>query len=357
MSELKRYKCPACGGTLEFDSASQQLKCPYCDTIIDIQSVIKEQEQAAAAGTASDSGAAQPQGEEQQGLCSYVCPSCGGEMVVPETAGASSCPFCGAPQIVPKKFEGYLRPDLLIPFKLDRKAVKTRYFEHLQGKRFLPKVFRSENHISEIRGVYVPFWLFSSRVSMSMQFRCENRRSWEDSRYRYVEHKYYDVYRQGNESFKNVPADGSKHMPDDLMESIEPFQPDQAVPYNPAYLSGFMAHTYDVTAKEMEPQALDRMEQSTAESIRGTVTGYDLVSCTSSSASFDQKDHQYALFPIWLLTTLWHGERYTFAMNGQTGKFVGNLPLDKTSYWIWFVIASVLYSVLFFILFVAFNSL
>ena len=342
MSELKRYKCPACGGTLEFDSGSQQLKCPYCDTIVDIQSVVGKEEpqkppQTAEAGSEGD----------QDGLSSYICPSCGGQMVVTDTTGASSCPFCGAPQIVPNKFEGFLKPDLLVPFKFDRKAVKNQYFEHLKGKHFLPRVFRSENHISETRGVYVPFWLFSSRVDMTMRFRCEKKRRWEDANYRYVEHKYYDVYRRGHQSFEDVPADGSEHIPDDLMESIEPYSPADSVEYDPAYLSGFLAHTYDVPAEKVEPRALARMQGSTEDSIRSTVTGYDSVSCTDKDAEFSKTAHRYALFPVWILNTIWNSQRFIFAMNGQTGRFVGNLPLDTARYRLWFGISTILYTLLF----------
>ena len=346
MSGLKRYKCPACAGTLEFDSGTQQLKCPYCDTIVDIQSVLSQESGSAETAAEPAREGASPE-DDLQGLASYVCPSCGGQMVIPDTAGASSCPFCGAPQIVPKKFEGFLKPDLLVPFKLDKKAVKERYFEHLKGKHFLPRVFRSENHISEVRGIYVPFWLFSSTVDMSMQFRCENIRRWEDANYRYVEHTYYDVYRHGHQSFDDVPADGSEHMPDDLMESLEPYAPKEAVPYDPAYLSGFLAHTYDNPAEKMEPRALERMQGSTEASIRSTVTGYDNVNCTSRSAAFDGTSHRYALFPVWLLNTVWNGQRFTFAMNGQTGKFVGNLPLDTPRYRLWFALSSILYTFLF----------
>ena len=38
---------------------------------------------------------------------------------------------------------------------------------------------------------------------------------------------------------------------------------------------------------------------------------------------------KYALYPVWLLNTSYKGEKYTFAMNGQTGKFIGNLPVDN----------------------------
>ena len=37
MSAIKEYKCPACGGTMEFDSTSQKMKCPYCDTEISVE--------------------------------------------------------------------------------------------------------------------------------------------------------------------------------------------------------------------------------------------------------------------------------------------------------------------------------
>ena len=34
---------------------------------------------------------------------------------------------------------------------------------------------------------------------------------------------------------------------------------------------------------------------------------------------------------MWVLSTSWQGNNYIFAMNGQTGKFVGNLPVDKAA--------------------------
>ena len=38
--------------------------------------------------------------------------------------------------------------------------------------------------------------------------------------------------------------------------------------------------------------------------------------------------HHYALYPVWLLNTTYNGKKYTFVMNGQTGKMVGNIPID-----------------------------
>ena len=41
----------------------------------------------------------------------------------------------------------------------------------------------------------------------------------------------------------------------------------------------------------------------------------------------------YALLPVWMLSTKWHGQDFLFAMNGQTGKLVGNLPTDRGRFW------------------------
>jgi hypothetical protein len=45
---------------------------------------------------------------------------------------------------------------------------------------------------------------------------------------------------------------------------------------------------------------------------------------------------KYALYPVWILNTSWDGLKYVFAMNGQTGKLVGNLPMDKNKFYAWF---------------------
>ena len=66
-----------------------------------------------------------------------------------------------------------------------------------------------------------------------------------------------------------------------------------------------------------------------------TVQGYSTVIPESTSIRLQNGKAKYALYPVWLLNTTWNGQRYTFAMNGQTGKFIGDLPLDKGAYKKW----------------------
>ena len=104
---------------------------------------------------------------ETAGLHTYSCKSCGGEIVGDDTMAASACPFCGNPIVLTGQFAGDLRPDLIIPFKLDKKAAKEKLQEHLKGKTLLPKVFRSQNHIDEIKGVYVPSGSLTAMPTLS----------------------------------------------------------------------------------------------------------------------------------------------------------------------------------------------
>lgn len=228
-----------------------------------------------------------------------------------------------------ERVSGTLKPDFVIPFKLDKKAAKEGLAKHLNGKKLLPKVFKDQNHLDEVRGVYVPFWLFDTDADAQIRYRATKVRTWRDNDYRYTETKHYLVLRDGTVGFEHVPVDGSKKMPDDLMDSIEPFDFSEAVDFETAYLAGYLADKYDVTAENSVNRANKRVKKSTEDAFASTVHGYATVIPENSNIQLHNGTVKYALYPVWILNTTWNGENFTFAMNGQTGKFVGNLPIDK----------------------------
>jgi hypothetical protein len=121
-------------------------------------------------------------------------------------------------------------------------------------------------------------------------------------------------------------------MDDSLMESVEPFDISGAVDFQTAYLSGFLADKYDVDAEASIARANERIKRSTEDAFRATVTGYDIVTAETTNVQLQNGQAKYALYPVWILNTTWNGQKYTFAMNGQTGKLVGDLPLDRGAY-------------------------
>lgn len=340
MSELFEYKCPCCGGAVEFDSGTQKLKCPYCDSEFDVES-LKEMDAAlnyVEAGGSMEwhetAGSEWADGEDSK-LLTYVCNSCGGEIITDRNTAATKCPYCGNPVVMSGNLSGVLKPDYVIPFKLDKNAAVERLKSHLSDKRLLPKVFKDENHIKEIKGIYVPFWLFDANADAAMNFNATRVRMWSDRKYNYTETSHYSVLRGGTLGFEHVPVDGSSKMPDDLMESIEPYDFSQAVDFQTAYLAGYLADKYDVTSQESIKRANERIKKSSERELTNTVMGYATVIPVNSKVSLSDNITKYALYPVWLLNTEWNGKKYTFAMNGQTGKFVGDLPMDTGAYFKW----------------------
>ncbi|MCI5584405.1 MAG: hypothetical protein MR383_02465 [Lachnospiraceae bacterium] len=339
MPGLQEYKCPCCGGAIAFDSTLQKMKCPFCDTEFEMEALAaydsELQQEQADDMTWETSAGTQWQDGETDGFKTYVCKSCGGEIVGDENTAATSCPFCGNPVVMMGQFAGALKPDYVIPFKLDKKAAKAALNRHYQGKRLLPKVFKDQNHIDEIKGIYVPFWLFDADAKASIRYKGTRVRAWSDSDYDYTETSYYSIVRGGDVGFERVPVDGSTKMADDLMESIEPFDFSGAVDFQTAYLAGYLADKYDVDAGQSIERANQRIKKSTEDTFAATVKGYTTVMPEFTNIRLQNGKAKYALYPVWLLNTTWQGHNYTFAMNGQTGKFVGDMPMDKGAFMRW----------------------
>ena len=336
MAQLLEYKCPSCGASLQFDSGSQQVVCPYCDSsftpqsLIDYDAFLKQD----AANEHSETWEKKPEEwakDEASGLNVYVCSACGGEVLGDDTLASARCPFCDNTVIMKRQFTGEWKPDLVLPFKLDREHAKEAFKKHLFGKKLLPKAFRSQSNIEEIKGIYVPFWLFSSDVQTNIRYRGSRSRSWSDGKYDYVETSNYALLRGAH--FERIPVDGSMKMNDALMDSLEPFDFSEAVDFQTAYLAGYFADRYDVDAEKSVARAKNRFVNTLDSVMSQTTAGYSSVSRETTTMSEHNNRREYALLPVWLLHVRWKEKLYTFAMNGQTGKFVGNLPFDKSRYW------------------------
>jgi len=339
MSVLQQFKCPCCDGAIEFDSGVQKMKCPYCDSEFEIDALLAyenemNQQDQEDMTWETEAGGMWQEGEDEA-LRVYTCGTCGGEIVADETTGATSCPYCGNPVVMTGHFAGSLKPDLVIPFKFDKKAAVEALNRHYQGKKLLPKVFKDQNHIREVKGLYVPVWLFDTDADAHVRYKATRTRMWSDSNYNYTETSHYLLTRAGGIGFENVPVDGSTKMDDALMESIEPYNIADAVDFRTAYLSGYLADKYDVDSQASAARANERIKMTTESAFASTVMGYQSVIPAGSSIRLHGGRARYALYPVWILNTDWNGEKYTFAMNGQTGKIAGDLPMDRGAFWRW----------------------
>jgi DNA-directed RNA polymerase subunit RPC12/RpoP len=332
MSETIEHKCPCCGASLQFDIGTQSAKCPYCDSEFDIKDTMKNEgdltEEFVDRDDLAADGGTEWSEAELYGMSEYQCKSCGGDIYSDADTAATICPYCGNAVILKGRLSGVLKPDRVIPFQQTKEVALQGLKDHCGGKRFVPKKFLLNNRLEEIKGLYVPFWVYDADLDADVSYRCTTERTWRSGNTEYTETKYYSVRRGGEIAFDHVPVDGSSKMPDDLMESIEPFDYDKSVDFTTAYLSGYVADKYDHDQDEMRPRAKKRMAEGAADAFQTTVHGYDTVSVEASNISARASNVNYVLYPVWLMTTEWNDTKFVFAMNGQTGKMVGNLPAD-----------------------------
>ena len=346
-TQITNYQCPACTGPLHFAGESGLLECDYCGSrfaVEEIEKLYAEKNENAAENFEE----AQPQdnieaqwdtsdindqwGEDGKRMRAYICPSCAAEIICDDTTAATSCPYCGNPTVVPGQFKGGLKPDCIIPFKLSYDDAKKALTNYYKGKKFLPNEFTANNKISEIKGVYVPFWLFDCVADTNLVFDCTNVMSVRQGNYRVTTTSHFDVRRSGRVPFSNIPVDASEKMPDSHMDAVEPFDFSQLKPFALSYLPGYFAERYGVEPEECFKRAEYRAANTAVDEISRDVTGYATCMLKSRNIRLENGKAKYALLPVYMLTTKYNGENYLFAMNGQTGKFIGNLPVSKKKF-------------------------
>lgn len=330
---LTKYQCPACTGPLKFSGKTGLLECEYCGSSYSVEDFDKKQN---SEKTSSENEQKNGQTWEDSNLKAYNCKTCGAELICEEISVSISCPYCGNPTILPGSFNQKGMPDYIIPFKYEKKSAIESLKDYYKKKRFLPKVFSQQNHLEEIKGIYVPFWLYDGMVHASISGEGTRSHVTRSSRYETTRTEHYKIFREGNIPFQYVPADASRKMDDALMDSIEPFNFTELKSFTPSYLPGFFAESYDVSSQECEKRMLTRVENTAVQVLRSDVHGYDSVTISSKNTQTDTTKVSYAFLPVWLLTTKYKDKLYQFAMNGQTGRFTGNLPLDKGKYASWF---------------------
>ena len=334
MDQVQNYKCPACGAPLVFNGATQSLHCDSCgnDYSAESMKMMDETMNAAQSESKFDWGTYQPRNFEPvdaQTLATYSCPSCGAQITGDDSMGSTVCPYCGNSTIVKGVFEGTFQPDFVIPFEVEKKKAVELFENDAMAKPFIPDEFKDHKRLQEMAGVYVPFWMFDCDCQAMITYNAQNITKWSDSDYDYTRTDYYRLLRGGNVSYMNIPVDASLKANDAYMDALEPLKYSKAVNFNAGYLSGHLADKYDVSVEDSIGRANKRVEQSTTDIFRDTVKGYTIVTPEFTNVQTSQGIVRYSLLPVWMLNIKYGGQNYNYAVNGQTGKVVGEYPIDK----------------------------
>jgi len=328
------HKCPACGAPLLYVTKLAKWKCDYCDseyTLDDLKKlgVIKDEKE--------------NKQEENVTYDTYLCKDCGAEIIADENTASTFCLYCGNTAILKNKLSGKFAPDKLIPFKVVKEDAINAFKNLKKGRPLLPKSFVSEKNIEKITGLYVPFWLYDITYEGNVSAKGTKVKSWTVGDTHYTKTDTYRIERDLSVGYKLIPVDGSEKFADDIMNTIEPFDYSELVDYNHAYLSGFLSEKYDVSKENAYKIAKNRSFNSTINEAKSSMRGYSTVNVTGNTLKDTLNNTKYALLPVFMVNVKYKDKYYLFAMNGQTGEFVGNMPVDKFKAFLYtvFIFASI----------------
>lgn len=308
---------------MQFDPTAGKLKCIFCDSLFTQEEAEAFFNQQNEEEEIKESGS--DWGDLAENMRAYSCNTCGAEIICDQNTAATKCPYCDNTTVIEAQFSGAIKPDFVIPFAFTKEQAMEKYKSYYEKRKLIPKDFLTGSKVEEIQGVYVPFWLYDGSVNIDAEFEAADKTETQTE----IIRKIYKADRRGTVSFENVPADASKRMPDDIMDSVEPFTFADLKPFSMTYMPGFLAERFDVEGDDDLQRAEKRVVNSAKQKTKETVK-HNEVTEKRGDYKVNYTKKKYAMLPIWYLTTSWQGKQWNFAMNGQTGKFTGDLPIDNT---------------------------
>ena len=333
--EAKTYTCPNCGGDLKFNPDVQKFSCDFCResfTEEEIKNLFKKMNEPSAEEESKrepDTAEEEREREFAENTNLYQCPSCGAEIIADANTAASFCYYCHNPVILKGRVDGKNRPSKVLPFAFGRDKAIEFFNEWIKDKKYVPNDLVSAKQISKMTGLYVPFWVADAVTNTWMTAKANSVRTWTNGGYVYTETKEYSLIRDVIIEYNGVPGDGSKKIEDSIMEAIEPFDYTQIRDFDMSYLSGFFADKYDVSKEEMYPRIHERMFANNSRTVESSCQ-YTRVYDKEFKNNVLKIRWDYMLLPVWFMTYHYKGKTWEYAINGQTGKISGELPIDDS---------------------------
>lgn len=344
MGKSTSYKCITCNAPLKYNSKSDLFICEYCGnkfTINDLNEYHKKLE-------LINKQKVKP---KTINVDSYHCENCGANIILGKNTASTSCVYCKSSAIIKDRLDGVYAPSKIITFNYNKEDAINKFKELCHGRKLMPNDFDNPKNIQDMEGLYVPFWLYNCNNKAVLYASCNNVTTWSDSRYIHTKTDYYKVTVDGTLSFDNIPNDAASRFDDKIMHAIEPFDYTKFKDFNLSYLSGYISEKYDVLKEDAFVNTKRRIDDDSKNYLLNKITGFDSKSIDSYNSSIAINSDDYVLLPVWVLNIKYRDQIYHFAMNGQTGKLVGEIPVDKKKLFLLIMITFILSFIIIFLLF------
>ena len=324
MGKVLNEKCLNCGADIKYNPKEKLFICEYCNSKFTIDDIKKSKVKM------DNSDNLEREFSKMEDMEGYLCKNCGAEIISLDNISSTTCLYCKSSAIIKNRLSGVYKPESIIPFKFKKEDAIDAWIKLCKGRLLLPSGFKDTNNIEEMEGLYVPFWLYDCENNAYL--RCDATRvaTWVDSRYTYTKTDYYKVERGGNLKFESIPNDAATRFDDKIMNAIEPFNYNELIDFETSYLAGFLSEKYDVESSDAYKNAKVRIEEDSINYLRSEIKGYATVINKERNNNIQVNKTKYVLLPVYVLNIKYKDKIYHFAMNGQTKKMVGEIPVSKS---------------------------
>jgi len=271
-----------------------------------------------------------------------------------------NCEFCGSPALVDyTEIKAPIRPQSLLPFKITETQVREQMRAWYASKWLAPGKLKSRALVDQVRGVYIPYWTFDAKAVCPWEaeaghyyYTTETYRDNQGrTQTRQVQHVRWEPASGLVEHFfDDEPVPGTHGVSNGLLRQVEPFATPELVPYDTAFLSGFIVEHYQVVlleaAQASQDAMTDKLRQMCAAQIPGDTSRNLVIHPTFSAQTF-----KHILVPVWLLSYLYGTRLFQVVVNGYSGRMAGQYPKSP-----WKIAFLVLLAIIAFFIFVMLNQ-
>ncbi|MBR2754678.1 MAG: hypothetical protein IKI32_06480 [Lachnospiraceae bacterium] len=348
------YKCPHCGGELDYLPGTEIIKCEYCGSEFSASELIEEKEVTAAEYQEKQADESKNErGEKTIEATIFTCPQCGGEIYSLDQSAVTFCSYCGSQVTLQSRLSRIRKPDVVIPFKLTAEQGMQEYFRKVKHSLFVPSEMKKDSEVEKLRGIYMPYWVYNVKapekikVSSSVEHRTVN----------YIVKDHYATTITAEGTIDGIAYDAASAFSDELSGGIAPYDFREAKDFAPGYFSSFYADEGDVESYLYKDEAFNVAADAYAENVYHPDMkkyGLDKQKISKEFIS-DGMERKLGYYPVWFLANKnKKGNRVSYAtINGQTGKAAVDLPVDFTKY----LIASLIIAVPIFVLLTLFLTM
>lgn len=338
MAELRaldKFPCPACGAQATWNAAKQLLVCPFCGTSVPFDaaaatSAIEELDLVKALTALPDEARGW-----QTATRTVQCQSCQAVSVFDAARVGQNCDFCGSPALVDyTEIQAPIRPRSVLAFKVPEAQVREQIRKWYASKWLAPNRLTTRAMVDRVHGVYIPYWTFDSHVVCpwdaqaghyyytTESYRDSNGRS-QSRQKRHV--RWEPASGVVTHFFDDEPIPGTKGVSAALLQQAEPFLMSDLVPYDKAFLSGFVVEHYQIDLKDAARRSQEAMTDKVRDLCAAAVPG-DTHQNLRIRPTWSGQTFKHILVPVWLLTYNYGAKPYQVVVNGSTGRIAGDYP-------------------------------